>query len=409
MNRIIKISIFIFVFNIVFSEEYSGYLREIEMSFCMDDCSHFYLESEEGESISNISFNSSFNSDLYINRYIHIEGEEIWCVECGAIEVEQIELSTECNFPVFCFADPCEVAEECQINTPVECVPNYCGGCYADFYDLDGTLVDCPDSYELNPCDDIGNAFFGLCDMFLGYAIVNGLCEGVSGCSWEIDGIDYSEAFFDSLNDCEENCLNEPYLCEDIEYDYDQLHSGIYSECNNDEDCVAVWGACDVGLGGCHYAVNEHYSQDDVNNLIDLWNENDCMEWVCDCALLPNTLCNNDVCELAYCYDPNPAGCFQTGCPDNYGCIDYEEGGDCVPSSCSCDEFYGDWFCTEDCNGGTCFDFGDVNFDNNIDVVDVVSLVNMILNMTPGSLSDINSDGTTNVVDVVLIVNIILN
>ena len=190
MNRIIKISIFIFVFNIVFSEEYSGYLREIEMSFCMDDCSHFYLESEEGESISNISFNSSFNSVLYINRYIHIEGEEIWCVECGAIEVEQIELSTECNFPVFCFADPCEVAEECQINTPVECVSNYCGGCYADFYDLDGTLVDCSDSYAVNPCDDIGNAFFGICDMFLGYAIVNGLCEGVSGCSWEIDGID---------------------------------------------------------------------------------------------------------------------------------------------------------------------------------------------------------------------------
>ena len=45
------------------------------------------------------------------------------------------------------------------------------------------------------------------------------------------DGIDYSQMLFlIAVNDCEENCLNEPYLCEDIEYDYDQLHSGIYAQ-----------------------------------------------------------------------------------------------------------------------------------------------------------------------------------
>ena len=69
MNRIIKISIFIFVFNIIYSEEYAGYLREIDMSFCMDDCSHFYLESEEGEYISNISFNASLR-DLQTLTFI---------------------------------------------------------------------------------------------------------------------------------------------------------------------------------------------------------------------------------------------------------------------------------------------------------------------------------------------------
>ena len=106
MNRIIKISIFIFVFNIIFSEEYAGYLREIDMSFCMDDCSHFYLESEEGEYISNISFNASFTPDSYINRYIYIEGEEIWCVECGAIEVEGvISYSPFCSNLAFCISE----------------------------------------------------------------------------------------------------------------------------------------------------------------------------------------------------------------------------------------------------------------------------------------------------------------
>ena len=198
--------------------------------------------------------------------------------------------------------------------------------------------------------------------------------------------------------------------CEDIEYDYDQLHSGIYSECDINEDCVAVWGNCDVGLGGCHYAVNEEsYLTEEVNNLVSQWVSEDCMEWVCDCASLPNTTCNNGYCELAYCYDTNPAGCFQTGCQENYGCIDYEQSGDCVPSYCSCDEFYGDWFCTEDCNGGTCFEFGDVNFDNNLDIVDVVLIVNMILNIMPGPLSDVNSDGITNVIDVILLVNLILD
>ena len=101
---------------------------------------------------------------------------------------------------------------------------------------------------------------------------------------------------------------------------------------------------------------------------------------------------------------------FQTGCSDNYGCIDYEEGGDCVPSSCSCDEFYGDWFCTEDCNGGTCYEYGDINYDNNINIVDVVSLVNVILGLSDSSIiCDINSDGTVNVIDVIILVNSILN
>ena len=389
----------------------SGYLRTIEASFCMDECSEYLLENESGEYISNVINLNEFELSLYINRYVKIESENDYqCLMCSAMIIDDISLSDECDFPVFCFADPCEVAPECQINTPVECVSNYCGGCHADFYDLEGNLVNCyPETIEL--CDDLAGVFFGLCDMFLGYAVVNGVCEGVSGCGWESEGTDYSDAFFSSFSECESNCLNEPYLCEDIEYDYDQLHSGIYAECNDNNDCIAVWGACDVGLGGCHYAVNESfYNEDEINNLVSIWLDNDCMEWVCDCASLPNSTCNNGSCQLAYCYDENPAGCFATGCPENYGCIDYEETGDCVPSWCSCDEFYGDWFCTEDCNGGTCFQLGDVNYDSSLNVVDVVSIVNSILSLSDfSSLSDVNSDGSTNILDVIVLVNIILS
>ena len=50
---------------------------------------------------------------------------------------------------------------------------NFCGGCYADFYDLSGSLIQC-DSDIVNPCDDLQGVSFGMCDMVLGVAVVNG-------------------------------------------------------------------------------------------------------------------------------------------------------------------------------------------------------------------------------------------
>ena len=52
---------------------------------------------------------------------------------------------------------------------------------------------------------------------------------------------------------------------------------------------------------------------------------------------------------------------------------------------------------------------GDLNFDSAIDVLDVVSTVNIILgfsDFTPAA--DLNQDGVVNVLDVISIVNIIL-
>ncbi|RMZ49093.1 choice-of-anchor B family protein [Candidatus Marinimicrobia bacterium PRS2] len=58
--------------------------------------------------------------------------------------------------------------------------------------------------------------------------------------------------------------------------------------------------------------------------------------------------------RLTTCLDDNPAGCFSTGCPDNYVCLDDWEN-NCVSSDCDCDEASGGWVCDDDCNGGTCF------------------------------------------------------
>ena len=58
--------------------------------------------------------------------------------------------------------------------------------------------------------------------------------------------------------------------------------------------------------------------------------------------------------RLTTCLDDNPAGCFSTGCPDNYVCLDDWEN-NCVSSDCDCNEDAGGWVCDDDCNGGTCF------------------------------------------------------
>ena len=209
--------------------------------------------------------------------------------------------------------------------------------------------------------------------------------------------------------------IPETTTCDEIEELYDSLHAEEYTNCEFDNDCVAVWGHCDVGLGECHYSVNEEeYPQDEINNLVNTWNDEECMTWVCDCSAEPYAQCLDGTCTSAYCMSENPAGCFQTGCDEGYECIILEE--ECVPSSCFCDEFYGDWFCTEDCGGGTCYltqVLGDINNDTQINVLDVVLLVGFILgNEIPDDIqyfsADINSDGSLNVLDVVSLVGIIL-
>tara|TARA_B000000557_G_C20809633_1_gene459394 strand:- start:2324 stop:3277 length:954 start_codon:yes stop_codon:yes gene_type:complete len=139
-------------------EEVSGYLREVEMSFCMDQCSDYYIETSE-----NIYWPIIFNEDiqniaLFNNRFVKVSiGEEVHCTECSAYQVQEISLSSECELTVDCTLDPCEIASECQTNIPVECIANYCGGCYADFFDLNNNLIDCIPSQEECENGEINN------------------------------------------------------------------------------------------------------------------------------------------------------------------------------------------------------------------------------------------------------------
>ena len=181
----------------------TGYVRYTEASFCMDSCSIYYLEDEYGEFLSWITHLDDIEMlNDYNNRFVEIEGNSIQCVECEAINVTSITISDECQMPVDCFADPCLVSE-CSSYPDAECVANYCGGCWADYY-LNGDLIYCDSSTD---CFDLTGIDFGLCEMVLGIGWVNDSCVYVSGCDFVADSVDYTDAFFNSMDDCIQSCV----------------------------------------------------------------------------------------------------------------------------------------------------------------------------------------------------------
>jgi len=181
----------------------TGYVRLTDTSFCMDNCSIYYLENENGEFLINVTQLDSIEVlNDYINRFVDIEGDTVQCVECEAINVTSIAISDDCQIPVNCFVDPCFVSE-CTSYPDAECVANYCEGCWADYY-LNGELINCDLTMD---CVDLSGIDFGLCTMALGIGWVNDNCETVSGCDWVADSVDYTAAFFNSMDDCIEACF----------------------------------------------------------------------------------------------------------------------------------------------------------------------------------------------------------
>ena len=52
---------------------------------------------------------------------------------------------------------------------------------------------------------------------------------------------------------------------------------------------------------------------------------------------------------------------------------------------------------------------GDINFDQIINIQDIVLLVNLVLSNEYNELADMNSDEIINIQDIILLINIILN
>ena len=76
-------------------------------------------------------------------------------------------------------------------------------------------------------CLDMANLDFGDCTMALGVGLINGTCISISGCSWEINGVNYQNYFFESIADCENSCINTLCVIPEI-INNDVLCPGIY-------------------------------------------------------------------------------------------------------------------------------------------------------------------------------------
>jgi len=61
----------------------------------------------------------------------------------------------------------------------------------------------CMDCISGGGCMDLAGLDFGSCDMYLGLAVVNNQCVNMSGCGTEVNGIDYSAYFYDTIEACE--------------------------------------------------------------------------------------------------------------------------------------------------------------------------------------------------------------
>lgn len=121
----------------------------------------------------------------------------------------------------------------------------YSNECYATYYG--GVTSFTPGECTGSDCVDVGGIDFGLCDMYMGVALVDGTCSNVSGCGWVVDGVDYQPYFFATEAECLQSCLNEDE-CMDL-YGID------FGPCDMAMGIALVDGAC-LSVSGCGWEVN---------------------------------------------------------------------------------------------------------------------------------------------------------
>lgn len=213
------------------------------------------------------------------------------------------------------------------------------------------TLTITPNNVVVEPCENVAGLDFGPCDAILGYTHLNGYCTEISGCGTTIGPVDYSPAFYTTLEECvgscNEGCISQEYLdlggvtfC-DIE---------VAEVCGCDgntytNSCVAKYyfgtvswtdGPCVViEVGGCTYPIACNYN--------------------------PQAAFEDGSCLFPPLHCPMPAGTPGGGCTYNEA-INFDESALWDDGSCT-------WTpCNENCPA-------DVNGDGLITVSDVLMLL----------------------------------
>ena len=324
---------------------------------------------------------------------------------------------------------------------------------------------DCEEVSE--ECFDFTNIDFGACTMVLGVGLLNDECSYISGCNWTIDGVDYSDLFFDSIEGCQEICSNNLTVT-DIDgnvYQTVQIGDQLWmaenlkvTHYNNGDPITYItseehWGSMDQG----QYAVyNDQPINTDIYGNLYNWAVIGDIRGVCpedwhvpsddEYTLLTDFLGGESVAggkmkeagleHWGYYSDQisleatNESGF--TGLPAGHRNTNT---GDYIYMG-----FYG-YFWTSTENGSELawrrylfhyssgvgedtfgkpngfsircvaddYILGDIDGDESLNISDIVLMINMILGNGYSVVADINEDDSVDVLDIIYLVNIILN
>lgn len=189
---------------------------------------------------------------------------------------------------------------------------------------------------EVN-CMDLGPYDFGLCDMPLGIALINGECQGISGCSTQIDDVDYAPYFYTEMEECLECAQLEIDECEDLtDVDFGLCDQFLgYGLING--QCTPISGCGYVAADGLDYSIAIHSSPEecaatcsDPSDCEDLANLDfgSCemivgfgmVDGSCQVIVGCSTVADNGI-DYANAIYPSETACAAV-CEDNNGCLD---------------------------------------------------------------------------------------